>query len=80
MRSLPSGRVEVVKVATPLFTAEVPSVVEPLVNVTVPVTLFGNVSVNVTELPGSEGLSEEVSVDVVVAFATVWVTVPTAEL
>jgi hypothetical protein len=80
MISLPSGRVEVVRVAIPLFTVEVPSVVAPLVNVTVPVTLFGNVSVNVTELPGREGFSEEVSVDVVVAFATVWVTVPTAEL
>ncbi len=71
MRSLPSGSVEVVKVATPLVTVEVPSVVAPLVNVTVPVTLFGSVSVKVTELPGRDGLSEEVSVDAVVTLATV---------
>lgn len=71
MRSLPSGRVEVVKVATPLFTAEVPSVVEPLVNVTVPVTLVGSVSVRTTGPPGSDGLGEEVSVDAGATLATV---------
>ena len=70
MRSLPSGSVEVVKVATPLVTVEVPSVVVPLVNVTVPVTLFGNVSVRVTGLPGSDELGEEVSVDAAAALAT----------
>ena len=67
-------------VAVPLLTAEVPSVVEPLVNVTVPVTLFGSLSVKVTELPGKDGLTEDVSVDVGLAFATVWVVVPTAEV
>ena len=71
MLLLPSGSVEVVRVAIPLFTGEVPSVVAPLVNVTVPVTFFGNVSVNVTELPGREGFSEEVSVDVGASLATV---------
>ena len=71
MRSLPSGSVEVVNVATPLVTVEVPSVVAPLVNVTVPVTLFASVSVRVTGLPGSDGLGEEVSVDAGVALATV---------
>ena len=71
MTSLPSGSVEVVKVATPLFTGEVPSVVAPLVNVTVPVTPAGNVSVNVTELLGRDGFIDEVSVDTMVSFATV---------
>jgi hypothetical protein len=71
MRSLPSGSVEVIRVATPLLTGEVPSVVAPVLNITVPVTLFGSVSVRVTALPGSDGLGEEVSVDVGVALATV---------
>ena len=71
MRSLPRGSVEVVTVATPLVTVEVPSVVVPLVNVTVPVTLFGSVSVKVTELPGRDGLGEEVSAEVAFALATV---------
>jgi hypothetical protein len=48
-----------------------PSDVEPLMNVTVPVTLVGSVSVKVTAAPGSDGLSEEVSVDVGVALDTV---------
>jgi hypothetical protein len=69
--SLPSGSVEVVKVATPLVTVDVPSAVVPLVNVTVPVTLFASVSVRVTRLPGSDGLGEDVSVDAGVALATV---------
>jgi hypothetical protein len=68
---LPSGSVEVVKVATPLVTVDVPSAVVPLVNVTGPVTLFGSVSVRVTRLPGSDGLGEDVSVDAGVALATV---------
>ena len=62
----------------PPVTDEVPRVVEPLVNVTVPVTLLGNVSVKVTELPGRDGLAEEVSVDEGLALPTVWVVVPTA--
>jgi hypothetical protein len=70
-RSLPSGSVEVVKVAIPLTTADAPSVVPPLVNVTAPVTLFGSVSVRVTGLPGSDGLGEEISVDAGVALATI---------
>jgi hypothetical protein len=81
MRLLPSGSVELVKVATPPLTGDVPNVVEPLVKVTVPVALLGtNVSVKVTELPGREGLTEEVNVDVVFALDTVCVVVPTAEL
>ena len=58
-------------VATPPVTVEVPSEVVPLVKVTVPVTLLGNVSVKVTLAPGSDGFSEEVRVDVVVALDTV---------
>ena len=81
MGSLPSGSVEVVRVATPLVTVECPATVEPLVNVTVPVTLFGSVSVNVTELFTAEtDWLEEVSVDVGLALDTVWVTVPVAEV
>jgi len=72
MRSLPSGSVELVRVATPPATVEVPSVVEPLVNVTVPVASLGSsVSVKVTGLPGRDGLVEEVSADVEFALPTV---------
>lgn len=53
-----------------MVTEEVPNVVAPVLNVTVPVTLFGSVSVRVTGLPGSDGLGEEVSVEVAVALAT----------
>ena len=70
MASLPSGSVELVIVAIPLVTVDVPSVVAPLVKVTVPVTLVGNVSVKVTALPGSDGLSEEVNVEAGFALAT----------
>lgn len=59
------------RVAIPPDTVEVPSVVEPMLNVTVPVAPLGrSVSVKVTELPGREGLGEEVSVDVEFAFVT----------
>jgi hypothetical protein len=68
------------RVATPLVTVDVPNVVEPEVNVTVPVALLGNVSVRVTGLPGSDGFGEEVTVEVGVALFTVWVVVPVAEL
>jgi len=80
MESPPIGSVEVIRVAMPPVTVEVPRVVEPVVNVTVPVTLLGNVSVRVTGLPESDGFGEDVSADVGVALATVWVAVPTAEL
>jgi hypothetical protein len=81
MRSLPSGSVVLVKVATPLLTGDVPNVVEPLVNVTVPLALLGsNVSVKVTEPPGREGLTDEVNADVEFALETFCDTVPTAEL
>ena len=65
-------------VATPPVTVEVPNDVVPFVKVTVPVTLLGNVSVKVTLAPGSDGLTEEVRVEVVVALDTVCVVVPTA--
>jgi VanZ family protein len=78
--SLPRGSVEVVTVATPPDTVGVPSVVDPLVNVTVPVTLAGRVSVKVTEAPGRDGLIEDVSVDAGVALVTSWVVVPAAGL
>jgi hypothetical protein len=72
MRSLPSDSVELAKVATPPDTFEVPSVVEPILNVTVPVAPLGRiVSVKVTELPGRDGLGEDVSVDVEFALVTV---------
>jgi hypothetical protein len=59
----------------------VPSVVEPLVNVTVPLASIGSsVSVKVMGLPGNDGFDEEVSADVEFALVTVCVTVPTAEL
>ena len=53
-----------------MLTGEAPSVVPPLLNVTVPVTLLASVLVRVTGLPGSDGLGEEVSADVEVALAT----------
>jgi hypothetical protein len=80
MGSPPTGSEVVVVVATPLLRVDVPSTVEPLVNDTVPVTLLGRVSVNVTEAFTTDGLTEEVSVDVGLALDTIWVTVPVAEL
>jgi hypothetical protein len=80
MRLLPRGRVEAVRVAIPLAIVELPNTVEPLVNITVPVTFIGRVSVKVTALPGSDGLLEDVSVATVSALFTIWVAVPTAEL
>jgi hypothetical protein len=79
-RSLPSGSEEVISVAIPPTRVDVPNVVEPVVNVTVPVALLGKVSVRVTGLPGSDGLGEETSVDAGVTLFTVWVVVPVAEL
>jgi hypothetical protein len=69
--SLPSGSDEFIRVATPPTKVDVPNVVEPLVNVTVPVALLGNVSVSVTGLPGSDGFGEETRVDAGVALFTV---------
>jgi len=71
MRLFPIGSVEVVVVATPFVMVDVPSSVEPLVNVTVPVTFVGRVSVKVTALPGRDGLTEDVNVPTVFALLTV---------
>ena len=80
MTLLPRGSVEVVKVATPFVSVELPRRVEPLVNETVPAKFADNVSVKVTAPPGNEGLTEDVKVDVGLSLATVWVVVPTADL
>jgi len=57
--------------ATPFVTVEVPIVVEPSVNVTVPVTAVGRVAVKVTGWSAAEGFSEEVRPTVGVDFVTV---------
>jgi hypothetical protein len=57
--------------ATPLLRVEVPSVVEPLVKVTVPVTLLGSVAVNVTDWLIADGFTEDVRISVGDAFVTV---------
>jgi len=67
----PTDSVELLIVATPLTTFDVPRVVAPAVKVTVPVTLVGRVSVNVTVAPYVAGLEEEVSVDDGLALLTV---------
>jgi hypothetical protein len=52
----------------------VPSVVVPSLNVTVPVASEGvTVAVSVTDKPYVDGFAEEVSVTVVFALLTVWV-------
>ena len=75
-----TGRVETVTVATPFVTVPVPITVGPLVNVTVPVTSVGSVSVKVTESPTVDGFCEEVRVEVGLILVTVWVVVPVAVL
>jgi len=47
----PTPSDEVLRLATPFTTLTVPSTMASEVKVTVPVTVVGNVSVNVTELP-----------------------------
>jgi hypothetical protein len=80
MGSLPAGSEDVVAVATPPVSVDVPNAVAPLVNVTVPVTPAGSVAVNVTDWPGVEGLTEETKVTTGVVLATTWVRVAVAEL
>jgi hypothetical protein len=80
MGSLPAGREDVVVAATPPVSVDVPNVVAPLVNVTVPVTPVGSVAVNVTDCPGVEGFVEETRVTTGVVLATTWVSVAVAEL
>jgi len=71
MGSLPSGREDVVTVALPPLSVDVPNVVAPLVNVTVPVTPTGSVAVKVTDWAVADGLIDEVRVTTGVALATV---------
>ena len=81
IESDPTGRLDVVNVATPLAfnDAGEPSVVLPFLNVTVPVGVpvpeAGlTVAVKVTAWPLCEGLGEEVSeVVVLIRLLTVWV-------
>jgi hypothetical protein len=67
-------------VATPPVSVDVPNVVAPLVNVTVPVTPVGSVAVKVTDWPGVEGFTEETRDTTGVVLATTWVSVAAAEL
>ena len=46
---MPAGRVELFTDAVPFVKVDVPRLVEPLVNVTVPVAPVGSVAVNVTD-------------------------------
>ena len=78
--SLPVGSEDVVVAATPPVSVDVPNVVAPLVNVTVPVTPVGSVAVNVTDCPGVEGFVDETRVTTGVALFTVWVVDPVAGL
>ena len=74
MGSAPTGNALGVKLALPpLESVAVPNVVEPEVNVTVPVTLVvgeATVAVNVTRILDVEGFSEELRVVVVTAGVT----------
>jgi hypothetical protein len=67
MGSLPAGSEDVVAVAAPPVSEKVPRAVEPLVNVTVPVTPDGRVAVKVTDWPMAEGFVDEVRVTTGVA-------------
>ena len=78
--SLPTGSDEIVSDATPLLTVAVPSAVAPLLNVTVPVTEDGSVSVNVTAVPKTDGFTDDVRVDVGDALETACTTDPVAVL
>ena len=67
---VPAGTADVVRLAFPPDRLAVPSVVLPVVNVTVPIgTVVGDltVAVNFTFCPAADGLGEEVTVVVVVA-------------
>ena len=73
IKCVPTLKVEVEKVATALaLSVPVPSVVDPSLNVTVPVgvpeLVEVTVAVNVTDCPNVDGLGDEVS-EVVLGFA-----------
>ena len=78
--SVPTGRAEVVTVATPLDKAGEPKMVDPAVKVTVPVTFAGSVAVNVTDWLATEGFNEDESVTAGATLFTVCVVDPVAEL
>ena len=71
MGLLPMGSEDVVAVATTPVNVDVPNTVEPLVNVTVPVTPDGRLAVKVTDWPTVEGLVEELRVTTGAALVTV---------
>jgi hypothetical protein len=76
---LPAARVLMVKVAMPPLRVPVPRVVLPSEKVTVPVGVppaLVTTAVKVTDWPNTEGLAEEVTVVVVLALFTCWVTLP----
>jgi hypothetical protein len=81
IESLPTGRVVVLKVATPPLSVPVPSVVLPSVKVTVPVgvpapgELALTVAVSVTAWPKTAEVGEVLSAVVVAARLTVSVRV-----
>jgi hypothetical protein len=65
------GSEDVVTVAAPPVNVGEPNVVEPLVNVTVPVTPDGSLAVKVTDCPVVDGFTEEVKVTAGLALVTV---------
>jgi hypothetical protein len=72
----PIVNAEVEKLAEPPDTETVPNVAEPSKKVTLPVTFAGVIAaVKVTSWHTADGFAELVSVVVVPAFATDWVTV-----
>src|SRR5208283_5213389 len=72
-------RVDVVKLAVPPLSVAVPRVLEPSMNVAVPVGVPPpgetglTVAVKVTAWPATDGLREETTLVVVLACLTVWV-------
>src|SRR5215475_12310163 len=70
---VPMARADVVSVATPPVMGPVPRIVAPSRNVMVPVAVVGTVAVKVTGWLSAAGFSDEVSVTLGVAIATVTV-------
>jgi len=70
---------EVRKVASPLLSVPLPSVVAPSLNVTVPVGVPApgdtalTVAVNVLVCPNTDGLDDEITAVALLALLTVWV-------
>ena len=78
MLCVPLASVAVVYFATPLLRVTLPSVLVPSLNVTVPPGVPLNcglmVAVKVTDSPTVDGFADEVSVVVVLALFTTWLT------